>query len=153
MNYEKYNNVSANSNFLKYEFNSFGPKGVIQKCIHFTETSNAQIFNLAFGNLLENGSIDDLAIDNNLDRNKILATVVSIIYEFSYHYPEKWVFFCGSTIERTRLYRMAITTNFEELSNDFEILGVIDDIELGFVYKPFQKGINYFGFLIKQKNS
>jgi hypothetical protein len=153
MNYEKYSNVIANSNFSQYEFTSIGPKGEIKKCIHFIETSNAQIFNLAFGNLLEDGNIDDLAIDNNLDRNKILATVVSIIYEFSTHYPTKWIFFCGSTIERTRLYRMAITTNFEELSNDFEILGVIDDNILGYINMPFQKGINYFGFLIKQKNT
>jgi hypothetical protein len=153
MNYEKYPDVIVNSDFLQYEFISIGPKGEVKKCIQFTETNNPSIFNLAFGNLLNDGSINDLTIDNNLDRNKILATVVSTVYEFCSFYPEKWVFFNGSTIGRTRLYRMAITINLEELSNDFDILGVLKNWDGEFVNVPFKKETNYFGFLVKLKNT
>lgn len=153
MNYEKYEDVIANSDFLRFEFVSVGPKGNIKKCIQFSQTRNQQIFNLAFGNLLADGSIDDLVIDNNLDRNKVLATVASTVYEFCSNYLTKWVFFSGSTIERTRLYRMAITINFDILLKDFEILGVLKDLDEEFVNVPFQKGIDYFGFLVKLKNT
>lgn len=153
MNYDKYEDVIANSDFLRFEFLSVGPKGNIKKCIQFSQTRHPQIFNLAFGNLLDDGAIDDLTVDNNLDRNKVLATVVSTVYEFCSNYSTKWVFFSGSTIERTRLYRMAITINIDILLKDFEILGVLKDLDEEFVNVPFQKGINYFGFLVKLKNT
>lgn len=69
---------------------------------------------------------------------------------FTRLFPEKKVFFAGSTYERTRLYRMAITLNYIELVNDFEIYGVLMDRDT-FVDVPFQSGIDYFGFLIKRR--
>jgi hypothetical protein len=60
---------------------------------------------------LNNGELDDLVRNDNQDRNKILATIAVIVYEFTSIYPEKMVFFAGSTPERTRLYKIAITMN------------------------------------------
>ena len=80
-----------------------------------------------------------------------MATVVASVYLFAAEYPLKWIFFSGSTPERTRLYRMAIALNFEELSVDFEIIGILKDFD-AFVYVPFEKEVNYFGFLIRRKN-
>jgi hypothetical protein len=150
MKYEKYDDLIATIDFLEYEFVSVGPKGNIAKVVQFTPTNNPAIFNLAFGNKKEDGSLDDLAKDGNKDRNKILATVVSSVHLFTAEYPAKWIFFSGSTPERTRLYRMAITLNFEELSVDFEIIGILKDLD-AFVYVPFEKEVNYFGFLIRRK--
>jgi hypothetical protein len=48
---------------------------------------------------------------------------------------------------------MAITINIDILLKDFEILGVLKDLDEEFVNVPFQKGINYFGFLVKLKNT
>ncbi len=42
-------------------------------------------------------------------------------------YPERWVYFEGSTAARTRLYRMAISLNFDELSSHLDIFGVLGD--------------------------
>nr|WP_157963329.1 hypothetical protein [Algoriphagus litoralis] len=62
------------------------------------------------------------------------------------------VFFTGSTTERTRLYRMALSLNFDELRNDFEIFGV-NFTENQSTVEPFEKGKQYDGFIIKRKVS
>lgn len=95
--------------------------------------------------------MDDCVTNDNKDRNKILATVAATIYEFTIHYPEKYVFFTGSTPERTRLYRMAISNNLEELTADYEIYGVQWDSGT-FMVEPFLKGKSFFGFIIKRRN-
>ena len=150
MQYEKYEDIIANAEFLEYEFTSIGPKGSIAKIVQFNSTNNPDIFNLAFGNKMKDGSVDDLAKDNNKDRNKILTTIVFIVKLFFEEFPDKWVVFSGSTIERTRLYRMAISINYRDLSKDFEIFGIILD-EKTFMKLPFEKGMEYQGFLIKKK--
>ena len=152
MQYERYDNVIAASDALKFQFESVGPKGRITKIVQFEQTQAKDIYNLAFGNLNNDGSIDDETRNDNKDRNKILATVATIIYEFSSRYPEKSVFFCGSTPERTRLYRMALTVNLAELTKDFYIYGVLKGIDT-FEKVTFRKGIDYFGFIVKRKKS
>lgn len=66
------------------------------------------MFNLAFGDIDTDGGIDDYHVTDNGDRNKILATVANAVDEFTRRYPMRWVYFRGSTEERTRLYRMAV---------------------------------------------
>ncbi len=151
MKYERYEHIEVSTDFLEYEFVSIGPRGNIFKIVQFKPTENIEVFNLAFGNKKADGSLDDITKDDNKDRNKILATVVLAIHLFSAEYPTKWIFFSGSTPERTRLYRMAITLNIEQLSIDYEIYGVLQDLESSLVSVPFQKGIDFFGFLIKRK--
>ncbi len=150
MNYERYDPLLFSSNLLEFTFKSTGPKGEITKVVQFAETDNIEIYNLAFGDLLPDGRVDDHIKNDNKDRNKILATVAAAVYEFTARYPEKFVFFTGSTSDRTRLYRMAITTNLSELTKDFEIFGVNSENEY---YYPevFQKGKDYIGFLVKRK--
>lgn len=150
MKHEKYADLLVTNDYREFEFTSIGPKGAIPKIIQLTPTEDETIMNLAFGNKKEDGSIDDLARDDNKDRNKILATVVSALVIFFEAYPEKWVFFAGSTPERTRLYRMVITLNYEELSADFEIVGLLRAMDT-FLDVPFEKGVDYFGFLVRPK--
>jgi hypothetical protein len=149
MKYERYTELLVTSDYLVYEFVSIGPKGAIPKIIQFT-TIGEEIFNLAFGNKKADGDIDDLARDGNMDRDKILATVVAALNIFFDRYPDKWVFFKGSTPGRTRLYRMAITLNLEELSTDFEIIGALTE-KSTFRDGDFQKGIDYYGFFVQSK--
>jgi hypothetical protein len=47
---------------------------------------------------------------------------------------------------------MAITLNLDELSTDFQIFGILKDIDT-FIQVPFQKGSDYFGFMIRRKKS
>ncbi len=140
----------SSSDKLEFQFISEGPKGEIKKVVQFTKTQNADIYNLAFGNLNPDNTIDDETTNDNKDRNKILATVAATVYEFTANYPDKMIFFCGTTPERTRLYRMALTINFEELRNDFTIYGVLKGIE-SFEKITFRKGADYYGFIVKRK--
>jgi hypothetical protein len=152
MNYERYTEWEISSDSLEYRFISSGPMGDIPKIIQFQATFIPDMYNLSFGDICQDGSIDDLVVNNNRDRNKVLATVAVAVYEFTRNYPEKTVFFSGSTPERTRLYRMAITLNYERLMLDFEILGIVRDMN-AFLDVPFERGVNYFGFLLKRKIS
>jgi hypothetical protein len=45
---------------------------------------------------------------------------------------------------------MAITNNIEELSVDFEITGTFT-AEHRYNTIPFEKGVNFFGFLVRRK--
>ena len=150
MNYERYESLLISANSLEYKFTSNGPKGEIQKVVQFIATSDPSIYNLAFGDLLQDGGVDDHIRNDNNDRNKILATVAATVYEFTARYPDKHVFFTGSTPERTRLYRMAITANLKELRESFEIYG-INAKGGAYLVEPFLKGEGYQGFLIKRK--
>lgn len=150
MNYERYENIIASPDKLEFQFVSEGPKGKIIKMIQFTQTLNEGIYNLAFGNLRADGSVDDETTNDNGDRNKILATVAGAVYEFSSHYPDQFIFFCGTTPQRTRLYRMALVINMEELKNDFWVYGVLRGIDT-FERVAFRKGVDYFGFMVKRK--
>lgn len=150
MNYEKYENITTSPDKLEFQFVSAGPKGSIIKIIQFTQTLHDDIYNLAFGNLKHDGSIDDETTNDNGDRNKILATVAGAVYEFTSHYPDKFIFFCGTTPQRTRLYRMALTINIVLLMNDFKIYGILKGIDT-FERVVFQKGVDYYGFMVKRK--
>jgi hypothetical protein len=103
---------------------------------------------LSFGDIKEDGELDDLTISNNGDRNKILATIAKVVSEYTFKFPERYILFQGSTEHRTRLYRMAVSLHLEELSTTFEIFADITG-ERKFV--RFQKGLNVKSFLIKRK--
>lgn len=150
MRYERYENIITSTDKLEFLFTSNGPRGKIVKIIQFTPTQNDKIYNLAFGNLRSDGLIDDETANDNKDRNKILATVAAAVYEFSSCYPDKLVFFCGTTPDRTRLYRMALSINYEELKEDFWLYGILRGIGT-FELVNFKPGVNYIGFMIKRK--
>ena len=76
---------------------------------------------------IQTGELDDLAVSNNSDTEKVLATVVSALYAFFDKHPEAFVYATGSTLARTRLYRLGISKYFEELAADFQLYGQIGD--------------------------
>lgn len=101
--------LKADETLTAFEFISKGPKGAIRKLIHFQPTYQEEVYNLAFGDRKpETGELDDLAISNNSDTEKILATVVAALYAFFDKHPNASVYAAGSTEARTRLYRMGI---------------------------------------------
>jgi hypothetical protein len=150
MKHERYEGIISSPDKLEFKFFSEGPKGKIAKVIQFSKLVNSDIYHLAFGNLNKDGSIDDETTNDNKDRNKILATVVSVIYEFTSLHPDIFIIFSGSTPERTRLYRMVLSIYIEDLSLDFEIYGLLMGIDL-LEKVAFNKNGNYQGFIIKRK--
>lgn len=136
----------TNSGFLDYEFVSEGPKGNIIKVIRFTQIGNTT-FNLAFGDLDEmTGEISDITVTNNDDSRKVLATVAATVYDFTNQYPGSLVVAKGSTLSRTRLYRMGITNHWKHISIDFEVYGLKDG-----TWESFAERRDYEAFLIRRK--
>ena len=113
---------------MVYEFISEGGKGKISKIVIYSETHLHGFYNLGFGDKNEEtGNIDDDIVTNNGDSLKVLATVASTLYSFTDKFPEAMVFATGNTNARTRLYRMGISNNIEEIQEDFEVFGLIDN--------------------------
>lgn len=148
MNLEKYI-LKAEDSLMIFEFTSVGPKGAIPKLVKFSETNLKDLYNLAFGDKdLTTGDLNDLAISNNGDSEKVLASVVASVYAFTDYYPNSYVYATGSTKARTRLYRMGITKYIKDIVKDFDIYGM-QNLE----WEVFEKEIEYDAFLAKRKNT
>jgi len=145
MKYEKYS-VRASGSFRRFAFYSEGPKGRIAKVVLFEAMDKPFINNLAFGDLTENGDIDDIVVTNNKDTEKVLATIALTIKKFFNTHPGEWLYLKGSTEARTRLYQSAISKNFDFLKGDFEILGFVNNN-----WRPFKSGTTYQCFIVGLK--
>ena len=88
-----------------------------------------------------------MSVTNNGNSLKVLATVASTIYAFIEKHPNSWIVSTGSTDARTRLYRMGITNNLVEISNDFYIFGYTKNE----VWGEFIVGYDYEAFLVTKK--
>jgi hypothetical protein len=149
MDLEKYR-IAASDSFLDFEFVSEGPKGKIRKVVRYSpqNANGITYFHLGFGDLNpDTGMIDDLAITNNADRDKVLATVAASVLKFTEHFPDALVYATGSTSARTRLYQIGISANLQSIEPILDVFGFVS--ETG--WQPFQKGIHYLAFLVKRK--
>ena len=147
MNYPRYEYATEDELNI-FEFDSIGTKGKVTKIIQYTEMSIKGYFNLGFGDLdLNTKEVNDEIVTNNGDGQKVLATVVSTVYAFTAKNPSAYVYATGSNEARTRLYRMGITNNLEELKKDFHVYGLRNDE----VFEPFIVGEDYLGFLVTRK--
>jgi hypothetical protein len=133
-----------------FEFTSEGPNGKIKKIVEYSETGTENVYNLGFGDYDEvTSGINDLSVTNNGDSLKVLATVASTVYAFIEKHPNAWIFATGSTIVRTRLYRMGITNNLAEIAEDFIVLGYNSKGE----WEEFVIGEDYEAFLLTKKSN
>ena len=147
MKYESYDAVRIADDLSSFDFVSTGHHGSYLKRIVFEPTIYSGIYQLVFGNLVAENEIDDFSINNNGDRIKILATVAQAVNKYTRQYPERMIYFIGSTQSRTRLYRMAIGLNLEELSLTFDIYAKTTN---GIVL--FCKNMEAAAFYIKRKS-
>ena len=139
--------LKSDDQLTTFTFLSEGPKGKIEKLIQFSLVNQNGLYNLAIGNKnSETGEIDDLSVSNNGDTDKVLATVVASLYAFFEYHPDAYVYATGSTLARTRLYRVGITRFFEEMEQDFYLYGQTKD-----GLTKFEAGKEYVGFLAQRK--
>lgn len=116
--------------------------------VEYQATAAENVYNLAFGDYDEmKREINDLSVTNNGDSLKVLATVAATVYDFLKAHKNAWIIATGSTAVRTRLYRMGITNNLDEISKDFFIFGFTDKEE----WLPFIPNEDYSAFLIIKK--
>lgn len=147
MNYPRYE-YSTEDELNIFEFDSIGTKGKVAKIVQYTEMNIKGYYNLGFGDLdPETKEINDDIVTNNGDGQKVLATVVSTVYAFTGKNTDAYVYATGSNEVRTRLYRMGITNNLEELKRDFYVYGLRNDGE----FELFIVGEDYLGFLVTRK--
>jgi hypothetical protein len=146
MNIDKYA-LKVSENYVSFEFVSEGRNGRIKKKIIFTLIEEPNVWNLAFGDVEDlTGEINDLAKSDNGDSEKILSTVAHSAIIFTKYHRETLIFAEGSTPIRTRLYRIGISQNFEEISETFLVWGLLND-----EWQPFEKNTDYKAFLVKRK--
>jgi hypothetical protein len=108
MDVKKVYEIAFNKEKREYRFISEGPMGAIIKVVRFDPMDDTGYYNLSFGDLCKDETIDDESVTNNKDRETVLATIKQIVHEFTNIYPENPVFFIGSTPVRTRLFRMIL---------------------------------------------
>ena len=149
MNLERYE-FRYDGNFTTFKFFSEGKNGRVIKVVKFQQFNPANIFyNLLLGDKDdETGYIDDLAITNNGDTKKVLATVAAIVDTFTEKHPEAWIHATGSTKARTRLYRMLINKYFDIALERFTITGKYQD-----QWEKYEKNKNYQAFAVQRKIS
>jgi hypothetical protein len=114
----------------------------------FAKTDIRGFYNLAFGNIKSDNSLDDRFINDNGDRNEILVTVAQAVDIYTQRYPRRWIYFRGNTPTKTRLYRMVIGIFWGELSQKFEIYA---DVEGEEHFVPFQRNMLLDGFLVRRR--
>lgn len=139
--------TQAETDFKTFDFISTGPNGNIKKVIRYAEMKERNFYNLGFGDKDPiTGYVNDISVTNNNDSQKVLATVAATLYAFFDEYPEATVIATGTTEARTRLYRMGITNNLEEVEQDFVVLGLAES-----GWESFRKTVNYSAFLVRRK--
>jgi hypothetical protein len=132
-----------------FEFISQGPKGDIPKIIVFSKKEAENIYNLAFGDYdIKSGYVNDKVVSNNLDSEKVLATVIQALYIFFNKYPKSIVIARGSTKSRTRLYRMGISKFHEQVNDIFLIMGKKTEVSN---WEEFELNKEYISFAVKLK--
>lgn len=127
----------------EYHFLSEGPHGTILKIVKYQRV-NRYLFNIHFGDWDEDGQcINDKARTNNLDRDKILATVANTVIDFIDMNPDAVVFAIGSSAARTRLYQIGIAMNLPIISQRLHVEGFFKGR-----WEPFRKTVNYSAFMV-----
>ena len=134
----------------RYIFTSIG-KLKIKKAVVFAPTTIKSLYSLSFGDLLPDGTIDDMANSNNGDILKVLATVVQITKDFTVRYPDIKLIFAGSTEERTRVYGRILKTYYEDFCIDFKITAFVKTNEFyeEVDFEP-KAALGYSAFFIKR---
>jgi hypothetical protein len=133
--------------FMSYEFISKGPKGDIVKLVKYTEINDKGFYNLGFGDKIKNeDDYNDTVISDNQDSVRVLATVAATIYLFTTNFPDANIYAEGSNAARTRLYRIGISNNLDEIEQDYLVLGYCKD-----KWELFKTNRDYSAFLIRRK--
>ena len=137
----------------RYEFISIGPKGEITKRIEFTPLRKRGYYNVAFGDVMKDGKVNDTVFSNNQDIVKVIATVIDTMKDFLKENPDIKLVFTGSTDDRTDFYKRILSRHYQTLSLQYKITALAKD-EKGnhteIEFDPDGENI-YLAFFVKNK--
>jgi hypothetical protein len=129
--------LKASDDFRRFEFFSEGPKGRIRKMVEFQQDGKDNFYNLAFGDWDEvSGSINYKSRSNNGDRDKVMATIASAVFEFMLVYSDALIYAEGETDARTRLYQMGINKHLAD-----EEIALMTEEEIDLMFERFTDNI------------
>lgn len=138
--------LTARENRLLFEFESISEQKRISKRVTFAALPDSpSVFNLALMDLDQYGATTDVAVSNNSDMPKVMATVIQCVFLFLEKYPSATVHITGNSPARTRLYRATISREISKAKNFIEIYGMD-----GWQIEPFRSGKHYDAFLIRR---
>jgi hypothetical protein len=123
------------NNQTTYEFISVGRKAIV-KNVEFAPTAIEGVINLGFGDLLEDGTIDDETNSNNGDITRVMSTIINIIEDYTLACPHVKILFQGSTPERTRLYGRILKTYYKDFTCNFVITALRTDTWVEEFFNP-----------------
>ncbi|WP_341842046.1 DUF6934 family protein [Chitinophaga caseinilytica] len=135
----------------QFDFESEGEHGFIRKRVEFNRLKPDE-FNVGFGDLDAEGTLDDLKESNNGDLLKVFATIIKVMEDFLEIYPKASLLFTGSTQQRTRIYSMILKRYFPRFSRKYEItvLNNMSALNFELPYDP-EKEIPVATFRIRKK--
>lgn len=107
----------------QYIFKSIGEKDVL-KIVQISPLDEKDIWNLGFGDLGDDGFVDDSVVTNNHDAQKVLRTVAKIAIDFLEKYPDHTLEIRPVDTKRKRLYNGIFQRYFTELAPMFKIIGI-----------------------------
>lgn len=147
MNYPPYPfvNLSDADEAPIYQFRSISKDRTILKLVLFTKLDE-NTYNVALVDITDDEELSDTVVSNNHDLKAVPSTVVQIMLDFLLANPTVALSIEGSTLSRTRLYRIVIATYFDELSLGFQIDGTV-----GTSGEPFKPNKPYDRFLIQKQ--
>ena len=137
---------SADNTF--YFFESIGEKSIRKAIGYIPFQDNPKIVELVFGDLTDTYSIDFMTVSDNQDMKMVISTVIKSVKLFLGKYPDKIIYFRGSTPSRTRLYRAVISKNIDTTELFYDVLGILENEQS----EPFDKNNSYIGYLIIKKD-
>ena len=139
--------LNASDNLTKHEFVSIGRRGQFKKIILFQRIEETDFYELLFGDFDDlTGRVDYVNTTDNGDMKEILSTISRALFQFTEKNPDAKVVFRGSTPSRTRLYRIAISKNYEFAKQHFDLFM----FNKGEVFR-FEPNASCEGFMIARK--
>ena len=118
-----------------YYFESIGEKGKTVKIVAFFPLED-KVWNLGFGDLQDDGSVNDLVTTNNQDARKVLQTVAKIAIDFLAQNPTEVLQIEPIDNKRKQLYNNIFQRYFQDITIIFNVLGILNGEEE--VYTPLK---------------
>lgn len=120
--------------------------------VQFQSTHHKGFYNLGFGDLMADGSVDDTLATNRGESRRVLSTVAFTAFLFLDRHPRCRVIFQGTTPARTRLYRMALNHALGELQTAFVVEGLRMGKDGCLRLRPFHGEGHYEAFILRKKH-
>jgi hypothetical protein len=142
--------LKENRKKYQFRFTSVGTKGSIEKIIEFSKIQK-NLWNLAFGDIIDD-NFDDSIISDNDDLRKVIQTVVNAVHIFIDNHSDIDILIAPSDYQRKLLYNRIFQQKWTEIDSIFITKGVIiNDFET--ITENYNPKEMYDYFVIRRKNN